>query len=193
MHDLAPKRPAHPHAAAPQHGSQSALDVLPSACFPSSYRRSRAPNVPSRPAYRAGTTPGVHLPGLLVLCLAELCERFASCLFLSLLVLFLTERAGLSSSAAIRQVGWLNAGGYVASLAGAWLIGRGCALRALHAALLGGALLCVGYLALAPTSHAPWAAAYAALALGGGLFRAAITLLLTAQYSPRSVVASAHR
>jgi POT family proton-dependent oligopeptide transporter len=127
---------------------------------------------------------GEHPPGLLVLCMAELCERFAGCLFLSLLVLYLTERAGVPASAAIRQVGWLNAGGYVASLAGAWLIDRG--VRALHAALLGGALLCLGYLALVPTSHATWTTAYAALALGGGLFRAAITLLLTAQYARSS-------
>lgn len=184
MHDLAPEGTANPQFTGPQHGSQGSLEKLLAKQFPSRRRPAHAPRSTALPAPQPSTAPSAHPPGLLVLCIAELCERFAGCLFLSLLVLYLTERAGLPASAAIRQVGWLNAGGYLASLAGAWLIDRG--VRALHAALLGGALLCIGYLALVPTSHATWAAAYAALALGGGLFRAAITLLLTAQYARSS-------
>lgn len=184
MHDLAPEGTANPHFTAPQLGSHGSLQPFSESHFPSIRRPAHAPRATALPAPQPSTAPSAHPPGLRVLCMAELCERFAGCLFLSLLVLYLTERAGMSASAAVRQVGRLNAGGYVASLAGAWLIDRG--LRALHAALLGGALLCIGYLALAPTSQATWPAAYAALALGGGLFRAAITLLLTEQYARSS-------
>lgn len=131
------------------------------------------------------STKRAHPPGLYFVCGAELCERFAGGLLLSLLVLYLTERLGQPPAQAIRWVGMLNAAGYAAALGGGWLLGQ--ALPALRVAMLGALLLAAGFVALSVEHRQSLPLAFVLLIAGSGLFRPAITLLLGQLYSSRDL------
>ena len=63
----------------------------------------------TRPPHSVASPSAGQPVGLYVVCAAEFCERVASCLLLSLLVLYFTERLGIASTVAVRRVGSFNA------------------------------------------------------------------------------------
>ena len=130
----------------------------------------------------ARTTVG-QPTGLYVVCAAELCERIGSCLLLSLLVLYLTERLGIEPPVAVRRVGNFNAAGYVASLAGGWFINRWFCAR--HGAVAGALLLAGGFVVLAAEAPAALSLAVTLILIGIGLFRPSIALALSQLYTHR--------
>lgn len=110
-----------------------------------------------------------HPVGLYLLCAVELCERFAGTLLGSLLLLYLNERLGMASGAAMRVAGAFNAVVYASSVPGGIFADRFIGAR--RAILLGAALLAVGYAVLS-TDQAPalYPAAFL-LIVGHALFK----------------------
>lgn len=137
----------------------------------------------TRPPHSVASPSAGQPVGLYVVCAAEFCERVASCLLLSLLVLYFTERLGIASTVAVRRVGSFNAAGYIASLAGGWLISRWFVARS--GAVAGALLLAVGFGLLAADARAALPLAVALLVAGSGLFRPSITLALSQLYTHR--------
>lgn len=90
------------------------------------------------PPQTAAPTPA-QVPGLYVLCAAELCERLASAIALSLLVLYLNERLRFDEGRAARIASYVSALSYVAGVLGGVLADRTLGARR---AVLGPAPTC---------------------------------------------------
>lgn len=135
------------------------------------------------PPPTAVPTPA-QVPGLYVLCAAELCERLASAIALSLLVLYLNERLRFDEGRAARIASYVSVFSYLAGVLGGVLADR--TLGARRAVLGGLLLLALGYWAMGSVQSTPcvlWVAA-ALLIAGSGLFKPNITVLLGALYGP---------
>lgn len=120
-----------------------------------------------------------HPLGLVVVCIVEFCERFASLLLSALLVIYLTEQQRLGAGDAVRLAGYLQALGYVAALAGGAVADR-IGYRLTVAAGL--AMLLVGFSLLAMGSPRAALLAAPAMVVGNGLFKPSVTALLGTLY-----------
>ena len=142
-------------------------------------RRRRWPRPPRR--WRRVSEGGAHSAaqpiGLYILCIAEGCAGFAFYTLGALLVLYLTEGAGLSEGTALRWVGLYNGLCYVVPLVGGLLADRWLGLRV--ASQLGALLFAAGLALLSATrdGHAP-AFALALLVAGMALFRSNIAAMV---------------
>lgn len=128
----------------------------------------------------SNTSPGA---GLYVLCAAELCERLASTVALSLLVLYLNERLRFDEGRAARIASYVSVLSYVAGVLGACWLTEHLAPDAQSWGLL---LLALGYWAMSSVQNTPrvlWVAA-ALLIAGSGLLMPNIAVLLGALYGP---------
>lgn len=123
-----------------------------------------------------------HPRALFVLCLVELLERTAGVLVAALLILFLTEARGLSTSDATALSGSFLALTYFTPLIGGLLTDRYLSTRA---AMQLGALLSLGGYAIVAffTGTSPWFG-LGLVALGQGFFRPGITSSLARLYLP---------
>jgi POT family proton-dependent oligopeptide transporter len=123
-----------------------------------------------------------HPRALFVLCLVELLERTAGVLVAALLVLFLTEARGLSTSDATALAGSFLALTYFTPLIGGLLTDRYFSTRV---AMQLGALLSLGGYAVVAffPSTSPWSG-LGLVALGQGFFRPGITSSLARLYLP---------
>ncbi len=127
-----------------------------------------------------------HPVGLYLLCVVELCERFAGSLLGSLLLLYLNERIGLSPGIATRLGGAFNAAVYLSSVLGGVVADRW--LGTYRAILLGAALLAVGYGVLSVDRATALYPAAGLLVLGHALFKPNISTAVGKLYdrgSPR--------
>jgi POT family proton-dependent oligopeptide transporter len=127
-----------------------------------------------------------HPIGLYLLCVVELCERFAGSLLGSLLLLYLNERIGLSPGSATRLGGAFNAAVYLSSVLGGVVADRW--LGTYRAILLGAALLAVGYGVLSVDRVTALYPAAGLLVLGHALFKPNISAAVGKLYdrgSPR--------
>ena len=120
-----------------------------------------------------------HPLGLVVVCIVEFCERFASLLLSALLVIYLTEQQRLGAGDAVRLAGYLQALGYVAALAGGAVADR-IGYRLTVAAGL--AMLLIGFSLLAMGSPRAALLAAPAMVVGNGLFKLLVTALLGTLY-----------
>lgn len=121
--------------------------------------------------------------GLYLLCGVIGAERFSFYLLSTFLVLYLNERLGLSADRAVALYGYLLCGSYVAPLLGGKLAdGR---LGSRLTALVGSALLCIGYLCLFVEHITAVYCALLFIAVGGGLFRTGMLSLLGKLFAPR--------
>lgn len=177
MHQLAANSSAAPSARAPD--AANAVRLLTDSSSKDAHPRIKPRMAdPSTSVSRA--TKG-QPTGLYVVCAAEFCERIGSCLLLSLLVLYLTERLGIVPTVAVRHIGNFNAAGYVTSLAGGWFINRWFAAR--HGAVAGALLLAGGFAVLAADAPAALQLAVALILIGIGFFRPSIALTLSQLYT----------
>ena len=87
-----------------------------------------------------------HPSGFYVLCAVELFERFAGTLLGSLVLLYLSERLGMTTGSATRLGGTFNAAIYVSSVIGGVIADRWLGTR--RSILLGALLLALGYAVL---------------------------------------------
>ena len=127
-----------------------------------------------------------HPVGLYLLCIIELCERFAASLFGSLLLLYLNERLGLPPGSAARLGGVFNAAVYLSSVLGGAMADRWLGTQ--RAMLLGAALLAAGYAALSLDRAAAMHPSTVLLILGHALFKPNINAAVGKLYergSPR--------
>lgn len=110
-----------------------------------------------------------HPVGLYLLCVVELCERFAGSLLGSLMLLYLNERLGMAAGSAARWTGAFNGAVYGASVLGGFLADRILGTR--RAILLGAALLALGYAVLSMDQRGSFYAAAGLLVFGHALFK----------------------
>jgi len=122
-----------------------------------------------------------HPVGLYLLCVVELCERFAGSLLGSLLLLYLNERIGLSPGIATRLGGAFNAAVYLSSVLGGVVADRWLGTR--RAILLGAALLAVGYGVLATDRTTALYPSAGLLILGHALFKPNISAAVGKLYA----------
>lgn len=123
-----------------------------------------------------------HPHALFVLCLVEFWERTAGVLVAALLVLFLTEARGLTTSQATTLAGSFLALTYFTPLLGGLIADRALGTR--PAMQLGAALCLGGYAVVAVTNTiSPWWG-LGLVALGQGFFRPGITSSLARLYLP---------
>lgn len=121
-----------------------------------------------------------HPSAVYLLCLIEGCERFACGALLSLFALYLTEHRQFADSTAILIIGGFLACTYLASWPCGWLADRW--LGALGAARAGVVLTGLGYVALWTDATVLFWPALGLVVLGQGLFRPAISTLLSQLY-----------
>ncbi len=134
---------------------------------------------PSAP--QAAPDPSV---GLYLVCAVEVCERLGSAMVFCLLVLYLNEYLGLGTGWAARATSYLHMLSYAAAIPGGMLGDR--RLGARSAALLGLALLALGYGVLACVHRSPVGLVVATCfaVAGSGLFKPNCTALIGALYEP---------
>lgn len=123
-----------------------------------------------------------HPRALFVLCLVEFWERTAGVLIAALLVLFLTEARGLTTSQATALASSFLALTYFTPLLGGLVADRSLGTRP---AMQFGAALCLGGYAVVAVAHSisPWFG-LGLVALGQGFFRPSITSSLARLYLP---------
>ena len=123
-----------------------------------------------------------HPRALFVLCLVEFWERTAGVLVAALLVLFLTETRGLTTSQATALASSFLALTYFTPLLGGLVADRSLGTRP---AMQFGAALCLGGYAVVAVAHSisPWFG-LGLVALGQGFFRPSITSSLARLYLP---------
>ena len=114
-----------------------------------------------------------HPVGLYVLCAVELLERFAGTMLGSLLLLYLSERLGMTTGSATRLGGAFNAAIYLSSVIGGVIADRWLGTR--RAMLLGALLLAFGYAVLSMDSATLLYPAAGLLMLGHSLFKPSIS------------------
>ncbi len=112
---------------------------------------------------------------LALLCVVQGCERFAFLAMLPLFVLYLHHRHGFSEPSAMLLLGVMSALSYVGGLPAGILADR--QLGPLGSLLLGGALLMLGYGALALDHQSLLWPALAAMTVGHSLFKPSISTL----------------
>lgn len=123
-------------------------------------------------------------PGLYLICAVELCERLGSAMVFALLVLYLNEYLGLGAGWSARASGYLHMLAYAAGILGGMLGDR--RLGARHGAIVGSALLILGYGLLGVIERSPAGLLASALLIvaGSGFFKPNCTALLGALYAP---------
>jgi proton-dependent oligopeptide transporter, POT family len=133
-----------------------------------------------------------HPRGLIVLFFTEMWERFGFYTLMAIYVLYMDERLGWSDSRKADFYGWFLAAVYFVPIAGGWLgdrlLGHRGTIR------LGATMMALGYVALAVSSRESVAAFYVGLALvavGTGLFKANISVLVGALYPTGSALKDA--
>lgn len=139
------------------------------------------PKPPNPPPSEVGPDQAA---GLYLVCAVELLERLGSAMVFCLLVLYLNEYLGLGTGWAARVTSYLYMLSYAAAIPGGMLGDR--RLGARSAALLGLALLALGYGTLACVLRSPAGlliATFFAVA-GSGLFKPNCTALIGALYEP---------
>jgi hypothetical protein len=114
-----------------------------------------------------------HPKGFYSLCAVELFERFAGTLLGSLLLLYLSERLGMTTGSATRLSGTFNAAIYLSSVIGGVIADRWLGTR--RAMLLGTLLLALGYAVLSMDSATLLYPSVGLLMLGHALFKPSIT------------------
>ena len=119
--------------------------------------------------------PKSHPCALVLLCVVQGCERFAFLAMLPLFVLYLHHRHGFSEPSALLLLGVMSALSYVGGLPAGILADR--KLGPFGALLLGGALLTLGYGALAMDQPSLLWPALAAMTIGHSLFKPSISTL----------------
>ena len=123
----------------------------------------------------------MHPRGLYGLCLVEALERFAYYGMLAVSGLYLNEHLRLSEGDAAAYYGTFLGLLYLAPLLGGLLADRG--IGAARAALLGAPLLAAGYLGIAADRGPLLVGALAVLAIGHGLFKPALPVLVARLYA----------
>ena len=123
-----------------------------------------------------------HVKGLYLLCAVMLCERLASVMVFSLLVLYLNENLGMSEGWSAKAAGYLFGLSYAAGVLGGLLADRGLGAR--HDALAGLALLAAGYSvqSLTPSGSGSLWISGACFIAGTGLFKPNCTTLVGGLY-----------
>ena len=125
----------------------------------------------------------LYPPGFLSLSASVACERFGFFLLASLLVLFLTERLGLTTAQATDVLGCFIAATYVSPLlAGAMTDGR---LGVVRAAALGYLIAAVGYALLTAESRPLVYAGLLLIAIGAGAAKLAPQSLATRLFAAK--------
>ena len=135
----------------------------------------RDPSTVAQPPHPPPRTP----PGLYVLCATEFCERFGFALTFAGFVLYLTERDQRSEASATATYGLFlmlaHAAGCVGGMLADWRLGYRPAVG------LGLGLMAAGYGAVAAVPSSLWCG-LALLAIGSGLFKPNITVLVGSLY-----------
>ena len=135
----------------------------------------RGPSTDAQPPHPPPRTP----PGLYVLCATELCERFGFALAFTGFVLYLTEHDHRSEASATATYGLFlmlaHAAGCVGGILADWRLGYRAAVG------LGLGLMAAGYGAVAAVPSSLWCG-LALLAVGSGLFKPNITVLVGSLY-----------
>lgn len=124
-----------------------------------------------------------HPVGLYVLCAVELFERFAGTLLGSLLLLYLSERLGMTTGSATRLGGTFNAAIYLSSVIGGVIADRWLGTR--RAMLIGALLLAFGYAVFSMDRATLLYPAAGLLMMGHALFKPSISSAVGKQY-PRN-------
>jgi proton-dependent oligopeptide transporter, POT family len=120
-----------------------------------------------------------HPRGLLVLFFTEMWERFGFYIMMAIFVLFMDEKLGWDDARKGNFYGWFLGGVYFLPIAGGWLGDKVFGHR--NTIKMGALLMTAGYLALAATSRTQMAPFYAGLvlvAVGTGIFKANISVLV---------------
>lgn len=138
----------------------------------------------SRPKPPASDPPPERDPGLYLICAIELCERLGSAMVFALLVFYLNEYLGLGAGWSARASSYLHMLAYAAGILGGMLGDR--RLGARYGALVGSALMALGYGLLGLVQRAPAGLLVSALLIvaGNGFFKPNCTALLGALYTP---------
>jgi proton-dependent oligopeptide transporter, POT family len=138
---------------------------------------------PQMPQQRLGRSE-THLIGLLVLSAAEICERFSFYSMLSLLTLYLHDTFGWTPAQAISLYSLYLMGVYISPPVGGLLADLILGYR--RAAIIGGGFFMVGYLLLSVRSLGALYTALICLAIGNGLFKPNVSVMVGELYSEGS-------
>ncbi|HYF39890.1 MAG TPA: peptide MFS transporter [Gemmatimonadales bacterium] len=126
-------------------------------------------------------------PGLVVLFVTELWERFAYYGMRALLILYLIDTSagglGWSREQASQLYGWYNGLAYLTPLAGGWLADRFFGTN--RSLVLGGALISAGHLTLALPSHWTFYAGLGLIIAGTGFFKPNVYTMVGQLYGER--------
>ena len=141
----------------------------------------RDPLIPGDPS-RPGRTIFGHPPGLYVLFLTQMWERFSYFGMLALLVLYLTDYMKMAPDGASTIFKWYTSAIYFTPLVGAYLASRWLGNRL--AILIGVMLMAAGHFLMAFPSMAILKAALVLLVLGFGLLTPPLTTQVGLLYAP---------
>jgi len=128
-----------------------------------------------------------HPRGLMVLFFTEMWERFGFYIMMAIFVLYMDKTLGWDDARKGNFYGWFLGLVYFIPIAGGWLGDRVLGQR--NTIRVGAVLMTVGYIALAVSSRARIAPFYAGLllvAVGTGLFKANISVLVGNLYEEGS-------
>ena len=143
----------------------------------------RVSNVVVRPGSPASDEETGATFGLYLICTVELFERLGSAMAFFLLVFYLNEYLGMGTGWAAQVACYLHMLSYAAGILGGLLGDRHLGRR--HAAVIGLALLALGYSAVGLVQRSPTGLVAAAclIVAGSGLFKPNCTALLGALYA----------
>lgn len=123
-----------------------------------------------------------HPPGLYIVCLAVLCERWAAYTLASSVVFMLCDRYGYARADALRVAGLVNAASYLGTLPGGLaadrVFGAGRALR------ISTVLLALGYAMLTFSGSVAFWSSIGLLVLGSSLFKPGTQTAIAGLYGP---------
>jgi len=132
----------------------------------------------------APAAPGRHPPGLYLLFVVEMWERFSFYGMKALLVLFVADSAtgglGWSEASASRLFGWYGLGAYALPVLGGFLADR---LTGTHRAMvIGGVIIAAGHFCLAVPSNGAFFTGLVLVVLGTGFFKANVSTMIGQLY-----------
>jgi POT family proton-dependent oligopeptide transporter len=128
-----------------------------------------------------------HPRGLLVLFFTEMWERFGFYIMMAIFVLYMDETLGWDDARKGNFYGWFLGAVYFIPIAGGWLGDR--ILGPYNTIRVGALLMTVGYAALAlssPTLIAPFYAGLILVAVGTGVFKANVSVMVGNLYEEGS-------
>ncbi len=135
----------------------------------------------ARPNRRFSQDPH-HPPGLYVVCLAMLCERWAAYILASSVVFMLCDRYGYARADALRIAGLFNAASYFGTLLGGLAADR--VFGADRALRISTVLLALGYAILTLSGSAAFWVSTGVLVLGNSLFKPSTQTAIAGLYGP---------